>query len=134
MSMSDTTATSPASVPAECLRHTTRPNRRGAAAVEFAIVAPVLFLLFLGMIEFGRMVMVQQIITNAAREGARIAIIPGATTSQVVTAVNTYLTSTSIKGATATVSPDPTSATYGSSITVNVSLPYTAVSWVPSPF
>ncbi len=46
-----------------------RRNRRGTAAVEFALVAPVFFLLVFGMIEYGRMVMVQQVITNASREG-----------------------------------------------------------------
>src|SRR4051812_45767592 len=116
------------------LWRTARNKRRGAAVVEFAVVAPIFFLLIFGIIEFGRVVMVQQIITNASREGARIAIVPGATTSQVTTAVNTYLTSCSIRGATATVSPDPASATYGGTVTVTVSVPFTSVSWAPSPF
>ena len=51
-----------------------RRKRRGAAVVEFAIVAPLFFLLIFGMIEYGRMVMVQQVITNASREGARRAV------------------------------------------------------------
>lgn len=46
-------------------------KQRGAAAVEFAAVAPIFVLLLFGMLEFGRMVMVQQILTNATREGAR---------------------------------------------------------------
>jgi Flp pilus assembly protein TadG len=92
-------------------------------------------LLILGIIEFGRMVMVQQIITNAAREGARIAILPSSTTSQVTTAVNTYLSNSSISGATVTVSPNPpSSATYGSLVTTTISVPFTAVSWTPTPF
>src|SRR5688500_3330716 len=84
-----------------------RHQRRPAAAVEFAIVAPVFFLLVVGMIEYGRMVMVQQVITNASREGARKAVLDGATTSEVQTTVNSYLTSGSITGATTTVSPNP---------------------------
>jgi len=109
--------------------------RRGAAVVELAVVAPVFFLLVFGMIEFGRMVMVQQIITNGAREGARIAVLNGATTSQVKTAVSNYLSGASVSGATTTVSPDPpSSATYGSLVTVTVSIPFTSVSWTPSPF
>jgi len=60
-----------------------RRNRRATAAVEFAIVAPVFLLMVFGMIEYGRMVMVQQIITNAPREGARTAVLAGATTSSV---------------------------------------------------
>jgi TadE-like protein len=66
-------------------------RRRGTAAVEFAFVAPIVFVLVFGMIEFGRAIMVQQIITNAAREGARVAILSGTTTTSVTSAVNTYL-------------------------------------------
>ncbi len=98
-------------------------------------MAPVFFLFVFGMIEFGRMVMVQQIITNAAREGARVAILSGATTSQVTTKVGNYLSAGSISGATTTVNPDPPSgATYGSSVTVTVSVPFKSVSWTPAPF
>lgn len=48
-----------------------RNGDRGAAAVEFALVLPVLVLLVLGLIEFSRVFNVQISITNAAREGAR---------------------------------------------------------------
>ena len=48
-----------------------RRTRTGAAVIEFAVIGPLLVLLILGVIEFGRMVMVQQILTNASREGAR---------------------------------------------------------------
>lgn len=109
-------------------------RRRGASLVEFAVVAPIFFIFVFGIIEFGRMVMVQQIITNAAREGARQGIIPGATSNQVNSTVSSYLTSTTISGATTSVSPDPTLATYGQGITVTVSVPFSAVSWLPSPF
>jgi Flp pilus assembly protein TadG len=44
---------------------------RGAAAVEFALVLPVLILLVLGLIEFSRVFNTQISISNAAREGAR---------------------------------------------------------------
>ena len=47
-----------------------RTKSRGVAAVEFALVAPLFLLFLFGMIEFGRMVMVQQVLTNASREGA----------------------------------------------------------------
>jgi len=50
------------------------PNRRdGVAAVEFAVVLPLLLLLMLGTWEVGRTVQIQQILVNAAREGARVA-------------------------------------------------------------
>ena len=102
--------------------------------VEFAVVAPLFFLLVFGMIEFGRMVMVQQVITNASREGARIAVLDGATTSDVTTAVDNYLTSAAVRGATVSVTPSPpSSAGYGAPVTVTVSVSFNQVSWLPSP-
>lgn len=58
-----------------------RPNTtrrgRGQALVEFAMIAPLFFLLLLSIIEFGRAVYYIQILNNAAREGARYAIVHG---------------------------------------------------------
>lgn len=86
------------------------------------------------MIEFGRMVMVQQVVTNASREGARLAVLDGTLTADVTTAVTTYLTGASISGATVTVNPSPpSSAGYGAPVTVTVSVPFNQVSWLPSP-
>lgn len=48
-------------------------SNTGAAAVEFAIVAPLLFVLLFGIIEFGALLYNQAVITNASREGARYA-------------------------------------------------------------
>jgi hypothetical protein len=47
-------------------------NERGAVAVEFALVVPVLLLLVLGMIDFGRLWFTQVSLSQAAREGARL--------------------------------------------------------------
>jgi Flp pilus assembly protein TadG len=111
-----------------------RKNRRGTSTVEFAVVAPLFFLLVLGIVEFGRMVMVQQIITNSSREGARLAVLDGTTTSEVLAAVEGYLTSASISGATVTVTPDPpTEAGFGEPVTVTVAIPFDQVSWLPAP-
>jgi Flp pilus assembly protein TadG len=110
-----------------------RMKRRGAAAVEFAIVLPVFVILVFGMIEYGRMVMVQQVITNASREGARTAVLDGATTTSVQAAVTSYLTDAKISGGTANVNPSPASAGSGDPITVTVNIPFSAVSWLPSP-
>lgn len=102
--------------------------------MEFAVVAPLFFLLILGMIEFGRMIMVQQVITNGSREGARLAVLDGATTSEVTTAVENYLRNSAVNGATVAVTPDPpSSAGYGEPVTVTVSVPFNQVSWLPSP-
>lgn len=110
-------------------------ERRGAALVEFALVAPVFLLLLIGSIEFGRAIMVQEALTNASREGARVGVLDGATTSDVTTAVNTYLSGMSISGATTSVSPtDPGTTANGTQVTVLVSIPYSTVTWVPSPW
>lgn len=50
-----------------------RIRRRGVSAVEFAMIAPFVFMLIFGIFEFTRVTMVQQAITNAAREGCRLA-------------------------------------------------------------
>ena len=113
-----------------------RRNRRGAAVVEFAVVSPVFFLLVFGMIEYGRMVMVQQLLTNAAREGARVGVLDNSTATEVRTAVKTYLTAAKITltDDKITCSPaNPSSATYGQPVTVTVTVPFSQVSWLPSP-
>lgn len=113
-----------------------RKQRQGAAAVEFAVVAPVFFLLVFGMIEYGRMVMVQQIIVNSAREGCRAAVLDGSTTAGVKTQAITAMAAGNITITTTnvTVSPDPPSnAAFGDPVTVTVTVPFNQVSWLPSP-
>ena len=111
-----------------------RRKRRGAAAVEFAVVAPIFLLLVFGMIEYGRMVMVQQVLTNASREGARCAVLDGTTHQEVVDTVTAYLTSGSIQGANITVTPtNPEDAGFGDPVTVSVDIGFSQVSWLPSP-
>lgn len=51
---------------------------RGQALVEFAFVAPLFFLLLLGIIEAGRFIFYYEVLNNATREGARYAIVNGA--------------------------------------------------------
>lgn len=110
--------------------------RPGTAAVEFAVILPFVMVLFLGIIEFGRVLMVQQILTNAAREGCRYAVLPGGTISSSRDVVTTYLSNANITlsspSTQVTVSPDPTTAAKGASITVNVTLPFSSVSWLPA--
>ncbi len=52
-------------------------NQRGVAALEFAIVLPLLLFLFLGITEFGIAYYNKQVVTNASREGARAGIVDG---------------------------------------------------------
>ena len=68
-------------------------NQRGAALLETAITIPIVLLVCVGIFEFGRAYQTQQVLTNAAREGARISIITGNTDQQVTDAVRNYLTS-----------------------------------------
>jgi TadE-like protein len=67
-------------------------NERGTALIETAITIPIVLLVAVGIFEFGRAYQTQQVLTNAAREGARQAILEGVTDSQVTTTVRNYLT------------------------------------------
>jgi len=111
-----------------------RRNRRGAAVVEFAVIAPLFFLLVMGMIEYGRMMMVQQILTNASREGARRAVLDGVTASDVAASVQQYLTDSSVSGANVQVATGaPVPPDFAESMTVSVDVGFDQVSWLPSP-
>ena len=71
-----------------CLR-----RRDGAAVVEVAFVLPIFLMVVWGIVEFGRAMMVGQMVTNAARHGVRIAVIDGSTNDSVRTAVTEFLVS-----------------------------------------
>ena len=109
-------------------------HRKGAVAVEFAVILPLLILLVFGIIEFGRTMMVQQAIISASREGAREAALPDATITSVQTVVRDYLTSANIPVTTdqITVTPDPASAVNNEQITVVLAVPYNDIRWIPS--
>lgn len=78
----------------EKLVYRRRKNKKsGAAAVEFALVLPILLVITVGTIEFGLLLYNQQVITNASREGARAGIIaqnPRATDDEIGLIVTTY--------------------------------------------
>jgi Flp pilus assembly protein TadG len=59
-----------------------------------ALVLPVFLLIVMGIIEFGRAMMVGQLLTNGARHGARRAIIAGSSNTSVETDIHDFLTST----------------------------------------
>ena len=60
-------------------------TERGASAVEFAIVLPVLFLVIAGIVDFGRAYFYQIQLANSAREGARAAVVGTLTTTEIET-------------------------------------------------
>ncbi len=113
---------------------TTRTERRGATLVEFAMVAPLLFLLLFGMIEFSRYTAANHAIQEAARCGCRVAILEEATEAEVKAKVNELLTVFGISTHTTTISPSlATASAQGDPITVTVSVTYNEISWVPTP-
>jgi Flp pilus assembly protein TadG len=68
-------------------------NQKGIAAVEFALVLPLLVILAFGIIEFSLVLFDKAVITNASREGARAAIVyrvTPATEVEIQGVVNTY--------------------------------------------
>ena len=58
-----------------------KARTRGQALAEFALVAPVFFLLLFGIVEGGRFIFFYQVLNNATREGARYAIVHGSNSS-----------------------------------------------------
>lgn len=66
-------------------------NQRGAALLETAITIPLVLLISVAIFEFGRAYQTWQVLTNAAREGARVGVIAGATDAQVTDAVRNYM-------------------------------------------
>jgi hypothetical protein len=84
-------------------------SERGAELVEFALVFPLLLLVMLGIMDFGFLFQRYEVITAAAREGARIAILPGYSDGDVTTRVNAYLTAGGLtQPATVAVGPTQT--------------------------
>lgn len=120
-------------------------SREGAAMVEMAVVLPVFVLLLLGVIEFGRGMMVSNMVVNAAREATRMAVLTGSTNTEVQTAVNNFLqqslsvsgndVTTTIAITPATGNPDPGNSLAAASsrdlITVTVQVPFSKVSLLP---
>jgi Flp pilus assembly protein TadG len=83
-----------------------RPReRRGAAAVEFAITAPIFFLFLLAAFEFGWLNVIRHTADNAAYEAARTAMVPGATAAEARNKANNLLRVVGARGARVTVAP-----------------------------
>lgn len=75
-------------------------SERGAELVEFALVFPLLLLVTLGIVDFGLLFQRYEVLTNAAREGARVSVLPGYNSADVVARVNQYLQATSLSSVT----------------------------------
>lgn len=112
-------------------------GQRGAAAVEFALVLPLLLVLLWGTIEFGFMMFDKAMITNASREAARAAVVhqtPKMTVGDIRDKVTAYCTNLVSFGGEAAVQvdvpqappTDPATAS-GQQLTVNVTYNYTTL-------
>jgi Flp pilus assembly protein TadG len=117
-------------------RPTGRAHRRGATAVEFAVVAPLFFMMILAMIELARGVMVVHQLADVARVGCRAAAVEGQSTAGVQTRTSNYLNAIGIRNATTTVkvngnAVDATTAQSQDEITVVVSAPVSGFTWLP---
>jgi|CZKT01.1.fsa_nt_gi Flp pilus assembly protein TadG len=94
----------------------TGPRERGAAAVEFALLLPVLLLLLFGIIDFGRALNAQITLTQAAREGARLAAL-----GEPDVVSRTQAAATGISPVTVTVTACPAGAGPGTDAVVTTS-------------
>lgn len=109
------------------MARTPRDEHRGAAAIEFALILPLLIMLVFGIIQFGVLFNRQQGLHAAAREGARIASISNTTQPEIVARVNDTLTGVSLSEApTVTITPnttEPCRNRTGLTVVVEVSAP-----------
>jgi Flp pilus assembly protein TadG len=102
-------------------------REEGAAAIEFALLLPLLMLILFGIIEFGLVLYNQEVITNASREGARYGIVIGSprpSTGQIEGVVNIYLTNAGLNSGNASISVAGAQGASGSDLTVAVVYPY----------
>jgi Flp pilus assembly protein TadG len=103
-------------------------NERGAAAVEFALIASILFMFIFGIIEFGRIFSELEVMNSAAREGARVAAVRG-TASEVSSAVQAAAAPYEVDGSPAadkvcsdTTSGQPVTVSWDQNLEISVGL------------
>jgi Flp pilus assembly protein TadG len=101
-----------------------RRFRCGSHTVEFAMVVPIIFTLFLGSIEITRLNFIRHTVANAAYEGARAAIVPGATENDAISEARRLLTSMGCG-----VDANVTAVVNSTTVQVFVSVPVDANSW-----
>lgn len=118
------------------------PHRSGTAVVEFAIIAPVVVFLFMGMVELTRAVQVKHVLNDCVRSGARMAIQPGYTSAQVTQNAKDILEDNGLPAKDAVVTilvNDKTTsevmeAVPGDKISVQITIPASQVGWISSTF
>lgn len=99
-------------------------RRRGAALTEFAVILPVLVLMFFGTVEACSMIHLEQSLKVAAYEATRIALVPGTTSANVTAAATQILADRDINGGAVSISPaNYSSAALGTYVSVTVTAP-----------
>lgn len=99
-------------------------NQRGAALIETAITIPMVLLVSVAIFEFGRAYQTWQVLTNAAREGARVSILTESTDGDVTVAVRNYLAAGRISGATTAPIVVERSVAFGTNTASRVTINY----------
>lgn len=97
-------------------------GEQGTALLETAMTLPLLLIVSVGIFEFGRAFQTQQVLTNAAREGARLAAMPGSSDSAVKARVQSYLTSGQLPNTPGIVLNPTSTVSIGGGATANSSL------------
>ena len=110
-----------------------RSARQGAVAVEFALTASLLFFIVFTAIEFMRVNSIVNSTENAAYEGARAAIVPGAKEQEARDAANAMVKAIGVRGATVDVQPTPINDDTPE-VTVTVSVPLDKNSFIAPRF
>ena len=101
------------------------PRDAGQSLVEFALLLPILMGVVIGIFEFGRAWNIDQVLTSAAREGVRLAVVQTTTSEgQVMDAVEDALTNAALDPSLAAITIDGFADDYGYPATVEVSYPY----------
>ena len=100
-------------------------GEKGAALLEAAITVPIILLIAVGIFEFGRAYQTWQVLTNAAREGARMAVISGTTDADITTRVRNYMQAGQLpNSATATVTIQRSVALTGTDTASSIQIDY----------
>ncbi len=99
----------------------------GQAFVEFALILPVFLILVMGILDMARAYSTLQMVTNAAREGARVGVMPASISSVVTNVVDNYLAAGGQTGCATTGSNWGPAGDTGDSTSVTVSCNFTTL-------
>ena len=110
-----------------------KPNRRGATAVEFAFVAPVLFAVIFTSLEFSRIAMMRSLAQSAAYEACRYVIVEGSNRQEALDEANRVLARLGTQNATIEINDGAEITATTSEVTVEVRIPMEDNSFLIAP-